>query len=440
MTSVDFSVTTLGECRFPSPLGLSNTAGGGVSHYVSDGTRVLHMITGRNEADFDDREFMERSGPRETIYFDPAKTTAAMVTCGGMSPGINNVIRSLFLELYHKYRVTDIIGFRYGFRGINAAHGNDPVRMTPEFVRTIHNQGGSVLGVSRGAEEPSTIVDRLVEMGINILFCIGGDGTLKGAHAIWHEVQRRGLKISIVTVPKTIDNDIPFVYKSFGFDTAVGVVRQAIDGAHVEAVGAPNGIGLVRVMGRDSGFIAAYGTLASMEVNFCLVPEVSFDLHGAGGFLDCLEKRVVKRGHAVVVVAEGAGQEFIPDTTREQDASGNTIHRDIGLFLREVITHHFKSRGIFYHMKYIDPSYMIRSVKANASDAIFCDNMARNATHAAMSGRTDILIGLWHGIYVNLPIEVAIQSRKRVSPESYLWRSVVGATGQPMVMKPAPTA
>ncbi|MCH7548818.1 MAG: ATP-dependent 6-phosphofructokinase, partial [Candidatus Krumholzibacteriota bacterium] len=334
--------------------------------------------------------------------------------------------------LHYHYQVPDVFGFKYGFRGINPEHGNEPVRLTREFVRTIHNEGGSVLGSSRGAEDEALIVDRLEDLGINVLFCIGGDGTLRGARAIWQEIEKRGANIAVVCIPKTIDNDIPFVYKTFGFDTAVGIVRAAIDGAHVEAVGSPNGIGLVRVMGREAGFIAAYGTLASMEVNICLVPEVPFDLHGAGGFLHCVEERLRDRGHVVIVAAEGAGQELFADRDRDVDASGNVIHKDIGSFLRSEIDEHLKKSGITYNMKYIDPSYMIRSVKANASDAIFCDNLARNAAHAAMAGKTDVVIGLWHGVYVHVPNTLVTTSEgKRIHPESFLWRSVVQATGQP---------
>jgi 6-phosphofructokinase 1 len=318
---------------------------------------------------------------------------------------------------------------------MNPAHGIDPVPVTYELIRTIHNEGGSILGTSRGAEEVDVLVDRLAAMDIDILFCIGGDGTLRGAHAIYEEVARRGLQVAIVGIPKTIDNDITFVYKTFGFDTAVEVVRQAIDGAHVEAISSVNGVGLVKVMGRDSGFIAAYGALASMQVNFCLVPEVPFDLEGEGGFLDCLEKRLHKHGHAVIVVAEGAGQQFFRDPGREQDASGNVLPRDIGVFLRERIARHLRDRGFMFAMKYIDPSYMIRSVKANAGDAIFCDNLARNAVHAGMVGKTDVVIGLWHGIYTHVPIPLTVRGRKHIHPESYLWRSVVAATGQPMLMR-----
>jgi 6-phosphofructokinase 1 len=431
----DLIVRTLGERKVRSQLPLSRVVNDGRSNFVSDEARVLFQVAGVSPADFDLDVSMERAGPRDMIYFEPRDVRAAMVTCGGMSPGLNNVIRSLFLELHYRYQVGEVIGFKYGYRGINPAHGNEPIRITPEFVRTIHHEGGTILGSSRGAEDERLIVDRLEEMGINVLFCIGGDGTLRGAHAIWNEVERRGAEVAIVGIPKTIDNDIPYVYKTFGFDTAVGVVRAAIDGAHVEAVCAPNGIGLVRVMGRDSGFIAAYGTLASMEVNFCLVPEVPFDLQGEGGLLDCLERRVRDRGHAVVVVAEGAGQELFPEQRRDVDASGNVLHRDIGVFLKDQISDHLRERGVVHNIKYIDPSYMIRSVKANASDAIFCDNLARAAAHAAMAGKTDVVIGLWHGVYVHLPNKlVTMSDRKRIHPESFLWRSVVQATGQPHLL------
>lgn len=435
LTPEQFVVPVLGPCTVSSPLGLSTHVGDGLAHFVPDQTRVLYKIAGESTEDFRLDLFMERAGPREKIFFDPARTRAAVVTCGGLSPGVNNVIRSLVLELYFHYGVKDIVGFRYGFRGINPAHGLSPIPLTYESVRTIHNEGGSMLGVSRGAEDASVLVDRLIEMDVSVLFCIGGDGTLKGAHAITEEVQRRGAKMSVVCIPKTIDNDIPFVYKTFGFDTAVEVVRLAIDGAHVEATGALNGIGLVRVMGRDSGFIAAYGCLASVQVNFCLVPEVPFDLAGEGGLLDGLEKRLERHGHAVIVVAEGAGQQFFADRPKKFDASGNNVPHDIGIFLRDEISHHLEDKGLHFAMKYIDPSYMIRSVKANASDAIFCDNLARNAVHAGMAGKTDVVIGLWHGVYTHVPIPLTTRGRRRIHPESYLWRSVVAATGQPLQVR-----
>ncbi len=428
-----FKVTTLGEPRFESPLRLSDTPGDGIANYVDDETRVLYQVCA-GPRDFDPDIWMDRAGPRRKLFFDPKKTRAAITTCGGLSPGLNNVIRSVFLELHYRYRVSEVWGFRYGYRGINQAHGNVPIRMTPGFVRTIHHEGGSVLGSSRGAEKSSVIVDQLVEMGIDILFCVGGDGTLRGAHDIALEVAKRNHPIAVVGIPKTIDNDIPFVYKTFGFDTAVEVIRQAIDGAHVEAVGAPNGIGLVKVMGRDSGFLAAYGSLASMEVNFCLIPELPFKLRGQGGFLERLQDRLVRRGHVVVVVAEGAGQDLFDQQSGETDLSGNKRYNNIGLLLKDEIGAYLKERSIPHNLKYIDPSYMIRSGKANASDAIFCDNLARNAVHAGMAGATDVVIGLWHGTYVHLPIGLVTKKRKSIHPESFLWRNVVGATGQPRRM------
>ena len=437
LTQKDFEIRLLGERTVASPLLLGTEKGDDVADFVPDETVVVYRASGESAADFESNLFLERAGPREKLFFDPSRTRAAVVTCGGLCPGINNVIRSLFLELHHAYRVPEVWGFKYGYRGMNPEHGNDPVQLTPEFVRNIHQAGGSVLGSSRGEEEPSVLVDRLVDMGIDMFFTVGGDGTLRGAHAIYKEIERRGLDIAVIGVPKTIDNDIPFVYKTFGFDTAVGVVREALYGAHTEAVALPNGIGIVKVMGRDSGFITAYATLASGEVNYCLVPEVPFTFDGDGGLLDLLEQRLRSRGHAVIAVAEGAGQEFFEGREDEFDASGNKLHHDIGQLLRDEISRYFERSAMTYSMKYIDPSYLIRSVKANASDAIFCNNLARNAAHAAMAGKTDVVIGLWHGHYVHVPNTLVTRSeRKRIHPESYLWRSVVQATGQPQRIGP----
>jgi 6-phosphofructokinase 1 len=278
------------------------------------------------------------------------------------------------------------------------------------------------------------MVNTLEKLGINILFCIGGDGTLHGAHIIWQEVEKRGLPISVVGVPKTIDNDIGYVAKTFGFDTAVSEARQVLQCAHIEAKGAQNGIGLVKVMGRDSGFIAVHATLANLDVNFTLIPEVPFDLHGKGGFLDTLEQRLRKRHHAVIIVAEGAGQEFFTENAGK-DASGNILHKDIGVYLKDEITDYFRSKNLPITLKYIDPSYMIRSVPANASDSIFCSHLGRYAVHAAMAGKTDMIVGLWHDKFTHVPISVTISSRKKISPERSLWLSVLESTGQPVSMK-----
>jgi 6-phosphofructokinase 1 len=279
------------------------------------------------------------------------------------------------------------------------------------------------------------MVNTLEKLGINLLFCIGGDGTLRGAHCIWEEIERRGLSISIVGIPKTIDNDIGYVTKTFGFDTAVSEARQVLQCAHTEAKGAPNCIGLVKVMGRDSGFIAAHATLANLDVNFTLIPEVPFDLHGKGGFLETLEQRIKKRHHAVIVVAEGAGQDLLRSGETRTDASGNVLHKDIGVFLKEEITRHFKSKNIPMTLKYIDPSYSIRSVPANASDSIFCAHLGRFSVHAAMAGKTDMIVGLWHDTFTHVPIPVTVEGRKKVSPDGALWLSVLESTGQPVSLK-----
>jgi 6-phosphofructokinase 1 len=431
----DLKVKTLGKRMVPSPLKYSQQLGDGVVNYIRDETRIRYQINIKTEEELDNDLLFEKAGPREKIYFDPAQTKAAIVTCGGLCPGMNNVIRSIFLELHYKYNVPEIYGIRYGFKGLNPAHGYYPTLLTKKNIEGIQDYGGTVLGTSRGQEDIEVMVDTLDDMGVNILFCVGGDGTLMGAHGIHDEIEKRKKKISVIGVPKTIDNDISFVYKTFGFDTAVGIAKEALKCAHVEATGAPNGIGLVKVMGREAGFIAAHATLACLEVNFCLIPEVPFDLYGPGALMQHLEERLVTRNHAVIVVAEGAGQALIESDSDARDPSGNIVLKDIGDYLRDKIKDYFSEKDIPINLKYIEPSYIIRSVPANASDSIFCDNLARCAVHAGMAGKTDVLIGLWHGSYTHVPLQLAVSERKYIDPESDLWRSVIGATGQPISLK-----
>jgi 6-phosphofructokinase 1 len=433
----DLRVSEVGEAGIPSHLGLDTRPGGDVADYVDDSQTVL-MLLDRDEVAARLKAgkplpAFQKAGPRQKIFFDPAKTTAAIVSCGGLCPGINNVIRSLVMELSYRYGVMKILGIRYGYRGFIPKYGFAPLELTPEKVRDIHEKGGSILCSSRGEQDSAEIVDNLVKMGVSILFAIGGDGTMRGAEQIARVVRERALPIAIVGIPKTVDNDISFVEKTFGLETAFAVAGEAIRSAHTEAIGAPNGIGIVKLMGRMSGFIAANAALAMNEVNFVLIPEVPFRLEGENGLFSLLDKRLRRRGHAVVVTAEGAGQEYVGDAAGKKDESGNLVLGDIGIYLKNEIKRYFKEKSDLYvNIKYIDPSYMIRSVPANANDSIFCMQLAQNAVHAGMAGKTDVMIGLWHGQFTHVPIALATSRRKQVSPSDPLWLSVIEATGQPV--------
>jgi 6-phosphofructokinase 1 len=434
----DLEVSRLGEARIDSPLGLSTHYGDLIADYVQENASVTLLQDRDKIVEYVKKnKFLPafvQAGPRKNIFFDPAHTSAAIVTCGGLCPGINNVIRALVMELFYRYGVSDIWGIQYGYRGFNPEHGLEPKKLTPEIVKGIHELGGSFLGSSRGPQDIGEIVDRLVQMKINILFTIGGDGTLHGAEAIYTEIKKRKLKIAVVGVPKTIDNDIAYVEKTFGLETAFSVAASAIRSAHTEAIGAPNGIGIVKVMGRYSGFIAANAALALNEVNFVLVPEVPFDLEGPKGLFPHLKKRLELKGHAVIIIAEGAGQELLKNPVLKRDKSGNIKLKDIGLFLKQTIADYFKSISMDVNLKYIDPSYLVRAVPANAHDAIYCVQLAQNAVHAAMSGFTGIVVGRWNNQFTLVPLALTISERKYLNPEDPLWLTVIEATGQPFKM------
>lgn len=422
LTQDELHITRLGECRLSSPLALHERC-------VPDDARVLHDITYREGEEINPIGF-EQAGPREKLFFDPKTSRAAIVTCGGLCPGLNNVIRNLYYTLHSNYGVPQVLGIRDGYQGLNPETGRPPLWLTNDLVESIHHQGGTILGTSRGPQDPRVTVDFLQSHGVSMLFAIGGDGTQRGAHKIAEEVSRRGLQLSVVGIPKTIDNDIKYCYRTFGFLSAVAEAERVIDRAHIEAKSVGRGIGLVKLMGREAGFIAAAATIASGEVNFTLIPEVPFELEGPNGFLEKLTRRLNARDHAVVVVAEGVGQKLL-DGSDKTDASGNRKLADVGPYLEQAIKQHFSSgdrKPVF--VKYFDPSYYIRSVHAGAADSLLTEQFARHAAHAALAGRTNMLVGLWNGRLVHVPLELSCGQVKRLDPTSDLWAAVLATTGQ----------
>ena len=430
-TADDFHIDCLGERLIDSPIyskeGLSTD-----EYFVTDDHRILLEDDVRelsSEPSAGGAPCLEVAGPRRKIFFEPSRTCVGIVTCGGLCPGLNDVIRGLVMVAHYRYDVRRIYGFRYGYAGF--ASDAPVVGLTPHVVADIHDDGGTLLGSSRGPQDPSCVVDRLVALEINILFVIGGDGTMRGALAIADEISKRRLKIAVVGIPKTIDNDIAFIDRSFGFETAYSTAMQVIRAAHNEARGAPRGIAVVKLMGRHSGFIACHATLASSHVNFVLIPEVPFKLDGPRGFFAALRNRLKKRNHAVVVVAEGAGQDLLENEGQLRDASGNIKLKDIGVFLADQIKAHFAGLEERVSLKYIDPSYIIRSVPATPADSVYCWRLAQHSVHAAMAGKTEMVVASWHGRLVHVPMQEAISRRKQVDPHGDLWLSVLEATGQP---------
>ncbi|MBN2279813.1 MAG: ATP-dependent 6-phosphofructokinase [Candidatus Marinimicrobia bacterium] len=425
MDKLDFNIESLGNAKINSPM--KNV------QFINENAKVLFEprleIIKEKIAQGIEPEAFNIAGPREKIYFDPSKLRTGIVTCGGLCPGINDVIRAIVFSLYHHYGVRNIFGFQYGYEGLIPEFQHPVIELDPDFVEDLHEKGGTVLHSSRGPQNVVDMVDTLERMNIGILFTIGGDGTLRGARDIAEEVKKRGLKISVIGIPKTIDNDISFVQQSFGFETAISEAKTAIYGAHVEANGAKRGIGLVKLMGRHSGFIAANATLATSDVNFCLIPEVPFKMEN---LLKALEERFKRKNHAVIVVGEGAGQDLFDDN-RQFDKSGNLIFHDIGTYLKNQINDYFNEKGEPVNIKYIDPSYIIRSVPANAHDSVLCLLLGHNAAHAGMAGYTNVLVGSWNRRYILVPIPAAVSKRKKINPEGSLWNSVLASTGQPVL-------
>lgn len=414
------TIAQLGEPRHATP----------VTFAIDDDIFMPSVVQWHGGRPPEDLLLFEKAGPRRRLFFKPSETRAAIVTCGGLCPGLNNVIRSVTRELLRGYEAKSVLGIRGGYRGMDPSRGKPPVELTDDLVEDIHKEGGTLLGTSRGPVDIGVAVDFLMRHDVNILFTVGGDGTQRGGNALFEEAQRRGHPLAVVGIPKTIDNDVKFVTRTFGFETAVDEAVHVINSAHTEARSVDNGVALVKLMGRHAGFIAAAATVASQDVNICLVPELPFALEGPGGLMAKLERRLQKKDHAVVVVAEGAGQDLL-GASDEKDASGNVKLRDIGIFLRDAFNAHFKQRGIEMTLRYFDPSYQIRGRAANTEDALLCDRMGRHAVHAAMAGKTGLVVSYLHGHFVHVPIAAIANGTKRLDLDGELWRSVLSSTDQP---------
>lgn len=466
----DLRVRELGECRYDSPLSELLSTKQTSPHYVAEGDRVLledtvSMLSEHSLPSVQAPSF-EGAGPRRKIYFDPAEVTAGVVTCGGLCPGLNNVIRGLVKALSVHYGVKRILGFRNGLLGLTAEHRDDTVDLTVDGVRDIHQAGGTILGSSRGGQDADEMVDSLVLRGVTMLFVIGGDGGMRAATYISEAVRARGLDIAVIGVPKTIDNDLPFTDQSFGFQSAFARATEFISAVAVEAAASPNGVGIVKLMGRHSGFIAAYAALAASAADVVLIPEVPFALEGETGLLAHVEQHVRTKGHVVIVLAEGAGQDLLDDDGTPQhngratevaggielgslaghglpqhngrgtDASGNVKLGNIGELLKERITAHLTAAGLTPTMRYIDPSYAVRSIAANAYDSVYCLRLAHAAVHAAMAGRTEAAVARWRRRIVHVPLPLMTSRRNQIDPDGDMWMSVLETTCQPAEFGP----
>eukprot|EP00897_Mesotaenium_endlicherianum_P010169 jgi/Mesen1/9180/ME000591S08504 len=369
------------------------------------------------------------------VVYRADEVRAAIVTCGGLCPGLNTVIREIVCGLWTQYGVHDILGIDGGYRGFYA---RNTVALNPKMVNDIHKRGGTVLGTSRGGHDTAKIVDSIVDRGINQVYIIGGDGTQRGALVIHKELKARGLKVAVAGIPKTIDNDIAVIDKSFGFDTAVEEAQRAINAAHVEAESVHNGIGLVKLMGRYSGYIALHATLASRDVDLCLIPEVPFYTEGEGGLFEFVRKRLRENGHMVIILAEGAGQELIAQgldrSQLSKDASGNPLLLDVGLWMSQQLRNHFQGADAV-NLKYIDPTYMIRAIPSNASDNIYCTLLAHSAIHGAMAGYTGFTCAPVNNRHAYIPIERVTEQTNKVNVSDRMWARLLSSTQQPSFVR-----
>mmetsp|Transcript_20291 Transcript_20291/g.48093 ORF Transcript_20291/g.48093 Transcript_20291/m.48093 type:complete len:415 (+) Transcript_20291:167-1411(+) len=368
-----------------------------------------------------------RANAARQLFWEPNKVKAAVVTCGGLCPGLNSIIRGVTKCLWNEYGVREILGITAGYNGLSDPETHPPVKLTEEMVRDIHMKGGSIIKAARGGFDAEKICDNLQRLGITVLFLVGGDGTQFAGHLLYEAARKRRLAVSIVGIPKSIDNDVVLFDRTFGFDTAVAKASEVIRNALVEASSCDRGVGIVKLMGRDSGFVAMHAATAADVVDLCMIPEVKVDMKDV---IEHVDATLAKKKYMVIAVAEGAGQELV--STGKQDDTGHTVYGDIGVFLKDTLNKHLKASG--GRTFYIDPSYIIRSVPITPNDHIYCVRLANDAVHTAMRGYTGVCVGAMHNVVCMLPSRLIASGKKKVRPHSSSWQGCVQTCNMPAAL------
>ena len=218
----NFEIPVIGQARIDSPVQMSKTYGDKIVNYVREDEYILYDVKSKKGAGASQGRFnllsSESRSPGKNLFPSRSCARGGCKPCGGLCPGLNNVIRSVVRTLWYQYGVRRITGIRNGYRGFLPQYNLPIKELNPDVVDDIHYMGGTILGSSRGGANIEEIVDAIERLNLNMLFTIGGDGTTKGALAIAAEIEKRNLKVAVIGIPKTIDNDLSFIQRSFGFE------------------------------------------------------------------------------------------------------------------------------------------------------------------------------------------------------------------------------
>ena len=398
--------------------------------------------------------FLE-AGPRRMLFHEPQSVRAVVVTSGGLAPGLNCVVHGIVTRHWNTYGVNaarrgGIFGIYDGFVGLyNKPLDKTPASLRPEITEPWLDRGGSMLGARRFHEQElgelaDQITANLALNDINILYVIGGDGSLKVAHEIAQRAKARN--ISVVGIPKTMDNDVLWVWQSFGFNTAVQKAAEVVNTMHAEAESTRR-VGLIELFGAESGFVAANATLASGHVDLVLVPEIFLALCPQqceallDRFIEYLSQTVrsKERAHAIVVLAEGVGELFKQRQVKlgGQPVSGKNFAGELRDFLQGGLK---DPLGRVVDVFVNQPRHNIRAVPANAYDQIYCARLGALAVDNALAGYTDVMVSQWLTEYVLVPLELVALGKKSIPPGGMFWKQVVSSTGQPFPASSGKTA
>ncbi|MGA7341196.1 MAG: 6-phosphofructokinase [Terracidiphilus sp.] len=453
-----------------------------------DSPRVMLDARGRAEADGAVDLSLPEARPRTHLRYPlqpGAMLGIGILVSGGIAPGINAVIDGIVLRhsLYHARQCArgrrhsiEILGYREGFKGL-LRPGVHPQRLNSAAIRGVVEIGGSYLGTSRADELlPGTgpnrnakleaAIGRLQNDGVHILYVIGGDGSMSCAHALWHYARRKGYELSVVGIPKAMDNDILWVWQSFGFLSAVEEARQAILHMHTEVSSNPR-VGIVQLFGSDSGFIASHAGY-STACDLVLIPE---DPMTMDDIVTHISERLTDRfgngqdiagPYALVVMAETAlpadARKYIDDPRvglsegkrGEKEAlksfldNGRRVRgqtpdelRTAGLkivsrVLQDRIQQELEPREYWRDFRVItnEPRHLIRSIPPSVTDVIFGERLGALAVDNAMAGYTDFMVSQWLTEFVLVPLPLVVLGRKRVPTNGIFWKSVLSKTGQ----------